>query len=297
VAEYGTSLLAWTGWLTQFVFAFTGFVLILRVTVVRRGRWRMNWRDWRRMQAPPWLIRLYRTDRESVVLQERRVLLSGCGWRTDPRLYLTFRRLVISICILLALGCAGFHSMGWIGTRFLWNGLMMSVLPGGAALFDDSALQALRRYRADRIRLELASVSSQLLYYSGSKLHLHGKLLKCVPLVRVIRGDLGYMLNEWYHDPDRALHRFKERLGTNEAYGFAESLRSLRLHESAEVYDLLREMVREYKAKMELAKDSRKETASYGLFILAGTPILYTFQIFLYPWVQEASKLFDALNP
>jgi uncharacterized membrane protein YdbT with pleckstrin-like domain len=69
------------------------------------------------------------------------------------------------------------------------------------------------------------------------------------------------------------------------------------MSESEEIYEMLREVVRDYKAQIELAKDSRKETTSYLLFVLAGIPILYTFQIFLYPWVQEAAKLFDALNP
>ena len=108
---------------------------------------------------------------------------------------------------------------------------------------------------------------------------------------------MGLLLNEWYHDADAALKRFKDRLGTEEAYGFAESMRSLRLNDSQDIYDLLREVVRDYKSQIELAKDSRKETTSYLLFILAGIPILYTFQVFLFPWVQEANKLFDALNP
>ncbi|KIL36823.1 hypothetical protein SD71_05280 [Cohnella kolymensis] len=165
------------------------------------------------------------------------------------------------------------------------------------AAYDRVWLQSFRRYRTDRIRGEIVAVSSQLLYYTGSRLHLHGKLMKCLYLTRHIRGEMGLLLNEWYHDADHALKRFKDRLGTDEAYGFAESLRSLRLNESEDIYDLLRESVRDYKAKIVLAKDSRKETTSYLLFVLAGIPILYTFQIFLYPWVQEAAKLFDALNP
>src|SRR5690606_19026827 len=124
-----------------------------------------------------------------------------------------------------------------------------------------------------------------------------GRLMRCLPLTRMIRGELTGLLNEWYHDPDQALSRFERRLGTEEAHGFAEILRSMRMHESEEVYGLLREMVNEYKARTELAKEGRKETFSYVLFVLAGIPILYMFQVFLYPWVLEASRLFEALNP
>jgi len=177
-----------------------------------------------------------------------------------------------------------------------WRQILVVVIIAGLAYFDGAALGAMRKYRTDRIRRELIAVSSQLLYYTSSRLHLHGKLMKCLPLTSMIRTELGLLLNEWYHDPERALQHFKERLGTDEAYGFAESIRSLRLHESDEVYDLMRELVREYKAKIDLAREGRKETASYLMFVLAGIPILYTFQIFLHPWVQEASRLFDALN-
>jgi hypothetical protein len=142
----------------------------------------------------------------------------------------------------------------------------------------------------------LVIVSSQLLYYSGSRLHLHGKLTRCLPFTKLMRADMQLLLNEWYHRPDTALSRFRERLGTSDAYGFVETLRTLRMGESEEVYDMMREMAKEYKAKIDLAKAGRKETVSYVLFVLAGIPILYTFQIFLYPWVQQSQRLFDLLN-
>jgi hypothetical protein len=221
---------------------------------------------------------------------------SGAGGR-DTGLYLAGRRMLICFLASAAVISWGAQAAGLFSSLVSWNVLFASVLLAMAAYFDSVWLQALRRYRTDRIRRELAVVSSQLLYYTGSRLHLHGKLMRCLPLTRLIRVEMGLLLNEWYHDADRALQQFKERLGSDEAYGFTESIRSLRLNETEEVYDLLREMVREYKTKIELAKDGRKETASYLLFVLAGIPILYTFQIFLYPWVQEAARLFKALNP
>lgn len=297
MTDYGMALYAWTGWLAQFLLAFAGLVSLLRLAAVRRSRWRISWRGWRSREVPVWFLQLWRAAGEGVTLQERRILLSGCGVRLDPRLYLACRRMLACLFGAIAALLSAAASLGAHVTMTGWNIVFASLLLMGGVYFDGIWLHALRRYRMDRIRRELAAVSSQLLYYTGSRLHLHGKLMRCLPLTRVIRGEMLLLLNEWYHDADRAMRQFKERLGSDEAYGFAESIRSLRLNESEEVYDLLREMVREYKAKIELAKDGRKETASYLLFVLAGIPILYTFQIFLYPWVQEAAKLFDALNP
>jgi len=294
--DYGTGLYVWAGVLVQFAAAFIGFVVALRAALYRRGRWRMNWQGWRKHQTPHWLIKLGRTDRESRSLHERTVLLAGCGLRVDPRAYVACRRLLIVVCLLAVVLSLGLDMAGMAEASRWWKPMLAASIIAGVAYCDGAALRAMRKYRTDRIRRELIAVSSQLLYYTSSRLHLHGKLMKCLPLTAMIRTELGLLLNEWYHDPDRALQDFKKRLGTDEAYGFAESIRSLRLHESHEVYDLLRELVREYKAKIDLAREGRKETASYLMFTLAGIPILYTFQIFLHPWVQEASRLFDALN-
>lgn len=179
----------------------------------------------------------------------------------------------------------------------IWRLLPVVALPALTALFDKIFLESFKRYRSDRIRRELIAVMNQLIYYMGSKLHLHGKLMRCLPYTRIVRSDFQLLLNEWYYDADRALLSFKERLGTSEGYSFAETMRSMRLHESEEVYRMLRDVLAEYKAGIELAKAGRKETASYALFVLAGLPILYTFQIFLYPWVQESQKLFEVLKP
>jgi hypothetical protein len=104
------------------------------------------------------------------------------------------------------------------------------------------------------------------------------------------------MLGEWYHDSEGALRRFKLRLGTEEGVSFAETIDSLRMHEDEQFYELLRERIHDYKEKLEFAKESHKESASYLLFILAGIPIMYTFSVFIYPWVREGQKLFDTLN-
>lgn len=296
MSDFGMGLYAWLGWLVQFLLAFCGFAALLRLALFRRSRWRMNWQGWRRHRTPTWLMKLGRTDRESHSLHERTVWLNGCGLRVDPRLYLACRRLLIAACMLVVMLGLGPALAGTRGFPGWWKPGIGAFILAGIVYFDGTLLNALRRYRSDRIRRELIAVSSQLLYYTSSRLHLHGKLMKCLPLTGMIRTELAYLLNEWYHDPDLALRQFKERLGTDEAYGFAENLRTLRSHESDEVYDLMRELVHEYKDKLDLAREGRKETASYLMFVLAGIPILYTFQIFLHPWVQEASRLFDALN-
>ena len=104
------------------------------------------------------------------------------------------------------------------------------------------------------------------------------------------------MLAEWYHDAGEAIARFKRRVGTAEAASFAETIEALRLREDDAFYALLRERIADYKAKIELGRESRKEAASYVLFVLAGVPILYMFQIFIYPWVQEGHNCFNRCN-
>ncbi|MFD2334070.1 hypothetical protein ACFSR7_32855 [Cohnella sp. GCM10020058] len=230
-------------------------------------------------------------------MQERRLLLAGCGIRIDPAIYLAARRSLIFVCVMAAAASAACETIGLLSGISLWKSLPIIAVPAVVAAFDKTLLDSFRRYRSDRIRRELIAVMNQLIYYMGSRLHLHGKLMRCMSYTRIIRGDFQLLLNEWYYDADKALLRFKERLGTSEGYSFAETMRSMRLHESEEVYRMLRDVLAEYKAGIELAKAGRKETASYALFVLAGLPILYTFQIFLYPWVQESQKLFEVLKP
>jgi hypothetical protein len=297
VTDYIQAQFFWIGKLLQFSLLFVGFLVILKQLIVPRNRWRFHLRGWHSKQTPRWWLKIWRTDRESIALQERRLLLKGCGIRVSPEVYLAYRRCVLFLLSPLGAMIYSLEQRRLLSSLFSWYTLFLLGLVIGLAACDRLWLQSIRRYRTDRIRREIVAVISQLLYYTGSRLHLHGKLMKCLTLTRYIRTEMGLLLNEWYHDADSALKRFKERLGTDEAYGFAESMRSLRLNESQDIYDLLREVVQDYKAQIELAKDSRKETTSYLLFVLAGLPILYTFQVFIYPWVQEASKLFDSLNP
>lgn len=296
MSGYGVTLSAALGMVMQFVFTFISLAALLRAVTATRNRWRIQLRDWRLYRMPAWWLALWRADVESTALQERRVLLTGCGIRFPAEAYLACRRFLI-FCSMAAGGIVyGLSNGGWLSDAAVVYSGCMIVMLFIASLYDNAWLQVYKQYRTDRIRKEIVSVSSQLLYYAGSRHHLHAQLMKCVPLTRQIRTEMTYMLNEWYHDADAALTKFKERLGTDEAYSFAETLRSMRLDSGEAFYDMLREIVREHKNKIELARQSRKETTSYLLFVLAGIPILYMFQIFLYPWVHEAAKLFDALN-
>jgi hypothetical protein len=296
MSQYDTGLYQTVGWAVQFALGLTGFAALLHLAAGRRPRWRISLRSLRRHQPPAWWLKMTGSSRDSPALRDRTVLLAGCGIRWPPEAYLAARRTVL---FLLPLCGAAAFGLGESGTLSQATAGYASLASAGAVclvLFDRTSLEAFRRYRTDRIRREVVLVSSQLLYYAGSRLHLHGKLMRCLPYTRLMRGEMQLMLNEWYHDPDAAITRFRDRLGTSEAHGFAETVRSLRLNESDEVYNMLREVAKEYKAKIELAKAGRKETLSYVLFVLAGIPILYTFQIFLYPWVMESRKLFDVLN-
>ncbi len=297
MSEFMKSLTFGLSWLLQFSLAFGGIYAAARVIFAPRNRWRIQLKGWRKRRAPRWWYQIWRVDRESVALQERRVLLAGCGIRYSPESYLALRRCLLTALPALGLTLYALQTNKLLSPLTTWNAIFVLAIATFLLTLDRTALHAFRRHRTDRIRREIVAVISQLLYYTGSRMHLHGKLMKCLSLTRHIRNEMGLLLNEWYHDADAALKRFKERLGTDEAYGFAESIRSLRLNESDEIYALMREIVRDYKAQIELSRQSRKETTSYPLFVLAGVPILYTFQVFLYPWVQEAAKLFDALNP
>jgi hypothetical protein len=163
-------------------------------------------------------------------------------------------------------------------------------------MFDQTILHWVKRKREAKIVEEIYAVSKQLLFYSQSKMNLHSKLSKCVPYTQTIRSDLLLLLHEWYEDADQAVNRFKRRLAVSEAYSFAETLNSLRLDENEDYYALLRQRMQDYKEKIELGRESKKESMSYVLYVLAGIPILNTFRVFVYPWIEEGKKLFDALS-
>jgi hypothetical protein len=295
MASYDQGMFGLIGWIVQLAIGTIGFAVVLRLLFERRPRWRTARRGLHADNVPKWWLRLTGSLTESAALTERRTLLAGCGIRIEPELYLASRRSLLAFLPALAL-LAQWQGGKAIPAVYGWYALFAACALWALVLFDRAALESYKQYRTDRIRKELVVVSSQLLYYEGSKLHLHGKLLRCLPYTRVLRSEMQLLLNEWYHDADLALNRFKTRTGTGEAYGFAETLRALRMNEGEAVYEMLRETLREYKAKIELSKAGRKETASYFLFVLAGIPILYSFQIFIYPWVQESQKLFDKLG-
>ncbi|WP_246628227.1 hypothetical protein [Paenibacillus oenotherae] len=268
----------------------------MHVLLERRPRWahlaafRLH-----NKQVPARLLELLRINRTAPYFTERERLLAGCGYGGDAALYMAARRLFFYSFPLL-------FAMSYGISRMFLDGFSQMLLPlalAAAALFfvwDRTWLELVRRSRAERMTKEIYVVSNQLLYLAGSSLHIHTKLMRCLPFTHAMRSHLQILLGEWYHDAEGALRRFKLRLGTEEGLSFVETISSLRLHESDHYYQLLRERIQDYKEKLELAKESRKESTSYLLFVLAGIPILYTFQIFIYPWVREGQKLLGSLN-
>lgn len=278
---------------------FTAVYHLLRMWDRRPFRRFPRWSAFR--SAPdrirPFLGRCLGVREGSAPLEDRRRLLSGCGLRLDAVDYECVRRAAIVFSSALPTGSFLFPLGNYIPGP---NGVMWLYLVSAVALLlaltDRVWLQAWRRQRTYRIVREVYSVSRHLLYYSASRLNLHTKLSRCVPHTDSIRADLLALLNEWYQDPESALRRFRDRLGTEEGHSFVETLLSLRLNDHEAYYELLRDRLRDYKEKIELTKESRKETTSYALFVLAGIPILFTFRVFVYPWVVEGQRLFHSLQ-
>lgn len=292
----------WFRWLTgillagQFVLLAWAASLLLRTLIYKRPRWvHLQLEDEEARRVPERWLRLLRAERTSTTYLARESLLAGCGFPYDPAWYILGRRLAFAAG-LAAVSCESLQP-GLLPAppgRSIWW-LAGGCLLAAAAACDKPLLESLRKVRSERMMKEVLAVSSQLLYFAGASLHLHAKLTRCLPYATVIRRDMERMLGEWYHDPGEAISRFKRRVGTPEAAAFAETIEALRMREDESFYALLRERIAEYKERIEAGRDSRKETASYGLFILAGAPILYMFQIFIYPWVQEGQRLFQSL--
>jgi hypothetical protein len=282
--------------LGQYVFAVMFFAALLQLIPKRMTRWKhLAFLEWRRSRAPDRWLRLLRIQRRHSSFQERELLLAGCGITADGAWYIMARKLLL----LLAWGAFALNVLlreviqPYVPLTYSVPALVVVVL---LLYVDLTWLRAISAMRSLRITKEIFVVSNQLLYLSDSSLHIHAKLLRCVPFTRAMRDDLEKLLAEWYHDAGAALQRFKLRLGTDEALSFVETLDALRLHESNQYYELLRARIADYKEKIDLAKESRKESTSYLLFIIAGIPILYTFQVFIYPWVREGQKLFESLQ-
>lgn len=290
------SFMALAALLGQLLFAGIAFAALLRLLPKRTARWsHLALLSWQSKQAPDSWLRLMRLSRSSAAFKERELLLAGCGVTADAAWYMLARRLLIitagtagAVILLLSGQLRGWSSMYYMAGGLAGIAVLLSV--------DLIWIGSIRKARALRMTKEIYAVSNQLLYLSDSTLHIHAKLMRCVPFTRTMRSELERLLAEWYHDAGEALQRFKKRIGTDEGLSFVETIDALRQHESGQYYDLLRARIEDYKEKLELAKESRKESASYVLFIIAGVPILYTFQVFIYPWVREGQKLFQSLN-
>ncbi|MFF2483270.1 hypothetical protein [Paenibacillus sp. NPDC058071] len=278
----------------QGLFAFLAVYMLLRLLPKRKPRWfHLQVSDWQEKRAPERLLRVLRLDRDRSSFQEREALLAGCGWTADSAWYTGARKLLL---VLVPIADLAVMLIRWrTGAGSLTAGALLLAIYMGC-LTDLSWLKSIRKLRSYRITREIYMMSNQLLYLADSPLNIHTKLSRCIPYTRTLRNDLEKLLAEWYHDAEQALRSFKRRIGTDEGMSFVETVDSIRLHESEAYYQLLRERIQDYKEKLELAKESRKESASYLLFMLAGIPILYTFQVFIYPWVREGQKLFESLG-
>ena len=270
---------------------------LFRVLMWRRPRWvHLPLEEDGPARAPDWLLRATGLSRGGQGFLSRESLLAGCGFSFDPAWYMIARRVALLLGAAAVVGGAAFPEYLPVPRhRVFWLQAAGAAL-AACALYDRPLLEALRRARSERIMREILAVSNQLLYFAGAPLHLHVKLTRCLPYTSVIRADMRRMLAEWYHDAGEAIARFKRRVGTPEADSFAETLEALRLREDEAFYALLRERIADYKARIELGRESRREAASYILFVLAGVPILYLFQVFIYPWVQEGHHLFQSLQ-
>ncbi|MFD1954255.1 hypothetical protein ACFSL6_08715 [Paenibacillus thailandensis] len=281
----------------QYLFAFLAFYLLLRLKPERKPRWlHLTLGRMKRREMPDRWMKLAGIDRSHPAFAEREALLAGCGVTADAAWYVFARKLMLGV-LFAALVLAVLARVASVLAGNAWTFCIIVIGTLIVLLFGDlPLLRYVRRLRAHQITKEIYVISNQLLYLADSSLHIHTKLMRCLPFARTMRGDLEKLLAEWYHDAGSALRTFKQKLGTDEGMSFVETIDALRQHESREYYELLRERIQDYKEKLELEKESRKESGSYVLFVLAGIPIMYTFQVFIYPWVREGQKLFDSLG-
>lgn len=279
--------------ITSFI---TLFHLLKSIAFKKRRFMKSQMHHRRRSSRWKRLYRLIVEPKDLSYAAQYQQLLHGCGFTIQANNYVAIRRLCtfacITICLLVHFFLRQIQQFSIFGISIMIVAAIVILL----TLFDKVWLGALKRRRSERITEEVYLLSNQLLYYSTSKMNLHSKLIQCIPYTKSIRNDLYVLVNEWYEDAELAIHQFKMRLGTDEGFSFAETLNSLRHYDSAQYYDLLRQRIQDYKEKLELHTEGKKELNSYVLFILAGLPILNTFRIFIHPWVQEGQKLFESLN-
>jgi hypothetical protein len=234
--------------------------------------------------------------RDHPAMRRKQSLLRACGLPLDAAAYLFWKRLsVIAAAGSLAAAWPAMRNMAGAGG---WRLLPLLLFPAIIALllFDDAILERLQQTRRYRIMRELDAVSRHLLYTGGRKINLHARLMRCLPFTQVLRAEWHRLTADWYRGAEEALRGFGERVGTDEARAFAETLNALRQYEDDRYYDLLRERIAFNKAKMELMRESRMESAGYLLFVLAGVPVMFTFRLFIYPWVEEGRRLFQLLD-
>lgn len=283
--------------LGQFSFSFMALSMLFSLAPSKRGTLYKRIWGWQKYEPSIKLLRILRIDREMLLHSERAILLAGCGFELSVLTYYTCRRLLLSGCVAMLLALvAGIYYGVWHASMQIVSVAVCLIAALCMLIWDQYWLKLYRELRAVAITREIYAISHQLLYFEDSSLHIHNKLRRCLPYSRLLRKDMETLLAEWYHDPILALNSFKQRIGTAEGISFVESIDALRQQHNASFYELLRAHLRDYKERLELAKESRKETGSYVLFIIAGIPILYTFQVFLYPWVQEVNKLMSLMN-
>ena len=217
-------------------------------------------------------------------------LFRAAGWRKwEGKIYVLSKRLCIFTLSVMGIAV-------WSYSAFMQTIAMLLIIVIFISIVDKKMLDALRKRRERLMIEEMYYISNQLLYLSDSQMNLHGKLTRCLPHAKVLRHEFILLLHEWYEDVNKAFEHFKERLGTSEGYSFAETLYAIHQFDSDYYYELLRQRLDDYKMTLEMHRDSQRETLSYALFVLAGIPILNTFRIFIYPWVEEGQRLMDILN-
>lgn len=289
----------WLAWTALFAAVFMAVRHLLLAAAFGRPRaakypgWRPRAGRLRRLLGAALLV----PAADSGAYKMRAQLLRGCGFTMDAGAYLLLRRAALAA----AAGSAVLvYASPWLG-RELPPSFRVVLLAGLAAvilmlLADRLILEAIMRRRRQGIVRDICAISRQLLYMSGSNTNLHGKLVRCLPYAASIREEWYLLTNEWYQGPETAIARFKQRIGTEDGDMFAETLNALRLNAHESYYELLRQRIDEYKNTLELLREGRRETVSYLLFVMAGIPILYTFRLFIYPWVAEGQKLFESLG-
>lgn len=244
-----------------------------------------------RRHLPSWVRWLFVPFRKGVEGHYQELLVAA-GMKMDVMVYTVLKRILASVAVILILW---FLSGNVSGVLPIW-GTISCLIIVFLVVFDHLILEQIGKRRRAIITEEIYSLCHQLSYYAGAEMNVHTKLTRCTSFTGRIRQEWLLLLQEWYEDPEEALYRFRQRIGTEEAYSFAETLSAMRRGESEAFYDLLRQRIADYKESLDLVKEGRKETYSYALFVMAGIPIVNTFRIFIYPWVEEGQKLFQTIQ-